>query len=60
MIRVVKAALRKVVGKAKLNYDELQTVLIEIESMINSRPLTYMSDENNGQSFDAISFVIWA
>ena len=46
LVKVVKDALRKVIKNARLNYDELTTVLIEIESMINSRPLTYLSEEN--------------
>ena len=33
-------------GHSKLTYDELITVLTGIESMMNSRPLTYLSDEN--------------
>ena len=40
MIGTVKRALRKILGKAKLTYDELLTNLIEIEGTINSRPLT--------------------
>lgn len=41
----VKRCLKKVVGKARLDYDELQTILIEVESIVNSRPLTYVYDE---------------
>ena len=45
MIGTVKRALRTILGKAKLTYDELLTNLIEIEGTINSRPLTYEYDE---------------
>ena len=37
-------------GKALLTYDEILKILIEIESIISSRPLTYMSN-NHDESF---------
>ena len=45
MIGSVKRSLRKILGNAKLTYDELLTNLIEIEGTINSRPLTYDYNE---------------
>ena len=39
-------SLKKVVGKARLFYDESVTVICEIENSINSRPLTYLTEEN--------------
>lgn len=42
MVKSSKRCLRKVVGQAKLYYDELSTVLVEIEAVINFRPLTYI------------------
>ena len=46
MVKSTKRCLRKVVGRAKLYYDKLQTVLVEIESVINSRPLTHISADD--------------
>ena len=41
----LKESLRKVLGKAFLNYTEMMTVLTDIEAIINSRPLTYVGDD---------------
>jgi hypothetical protein len=45
LVGTVKRFLRKVLGNAKLTYDELLTTLVEIEGTLNSRPLTYAYDE---------------
>ena len=39
MIESVKLCLKKVLFNARLNYEELLTVLKEIENIINNRPL---------------------
>ena len=36
LVRSVKIALKKVIGRCSLNYDELLTVLTEIEGVINA------------------------
>ena len=41
-----KRCIRKMVGQASLTQDELVTTVTEIESIINSRPLSYISAED--------------
>ena len=45
LVRSVKSALRKTVGGNCLTRAELETTLHEIEACINSRPLTFVSDD---------------
>ncbi|GFU78643.1 integrase catalytic domain-containing protein [Trichonephila clavipes] len=45
MVRSVKVALRKTLGRSSLTTEQLLTVLTEIEGMINSRPITYVGSE---------------
>ncbi|GFT12015.1 integrase catalytic domain-containing protein [Trichonephila clavipes] len=45
LIGMLKIILRRVLGKACLTYEELYTVVCDSESVINSRPLTYLSKD---------------
>ena len=45
MVGLVKNSLYKVVGSAKLTYKELQDVLLDIQIVLNNRPLTYCEDD---------------
>ncbi|XP_018343350.1 PREDICTED: uncharacterized protein LOC108749269 [Trachymyrmex septentrionalis] len=49
LIGVLKRLLRRILKKACLSYEEMLTVLYDCEAVINSRPLTAMSD--NAQDF---------
>ena len=46
MVQSTKRCLRKMIGRASLTLDELVTATAEIESIINSRPLSYVSAED--------------
>ena len=46
LIQNTKRRLRKTLRNARLNYDELRTVLVEVEGTLNSRPLTYISSDD--------------
>ncbi|GFV22603.1 integrase catalytic domain-containing protein [Trichonephila clavipes] len=44
-MRTVKELLRRTLGKAIFKYEELLTILCECEKVVNSRPLTYLSED---------------
>ena len=46
MIKSAKRCLRKAIGRSCLTYDELLTLVTEVEAVLNSRPLTYISSED--------------
>ena len=45
LIAVVKQAMYKVVGGATLTWSELSEVLLDLETQINRRPLSYVEDD---------------
>ena len=46
MVRSTKRCLRKVVGRAKFSYDEMHSAVVEIEAIVNSRPLAYLHPDD--------------
>ena len=44
-MRCVKRCLKNTLATARLAYEELLTVLIQIEGVLNSRPLTYLCED---------------
>ena len=51
LVRCVKRCLKKIVGRAFLSFEEMRTLLIEIEGTLNNRPLTYVYDDEQGISY---------
>ena len=45
MVGLVKSSLYKVVGGARLSWSELEEVLLDVETTVNNRPLSYVEDD---------------
>ncbi|GFW88506.1 integrase catalytic domain-containing protein [Trichonephila clavipes] len=50
MVQMLKQILRKMLGRASLYYEELNSALCKCEQVINSRLLTYISEDVNDLS----------
>ena len=42
---LVKVAMRKTIGNAYLTLDELKEVLLDVETALNGRPLSYVEED---------------
>ena len=59
LIQNTKRRLRKTLRNARLIYDELRTVLVEVEGTLNLRPLTYISSDDPEKPFTPSHFMFW-
>ena len=58
LVGLVKRSLRKVLRRKCVSLEQLQTLLTEIEAIINSRPLTYVDgDFNSGRALTPSNFL---
>ena len=48
LIRSIKRCLKKCIGRANLTWEELSTLIVEVECIINSRPITYLCNDQDG------------
>ena len=51
LIQTVKRTLKKVTGWSCLSFEEHNTLLVEVEGIVNARPLTYVYDDLCGINF---------
>ena len=47
LVRSVKSALRRCIGRATLSFEDFRTLIPEIEAEMNRRPITYLSDNRD-------------
>ena len=45
LIGLTKKSLKKILGRSFVTVSELQTIVVEIEAILNDRPLTYLSSD---------------
>jgi len=45
LIGLTKSAIKKVLGRTHISLQTLQTIVVEVEVLLNDRPLTYISDD---------------
>ena len=51
MVKMVKQTLKKMLGRSTLNYDEMNTLFVEVERVINSCPIRYVYDDKEAVSY---------
>lgn len=49
MVKSTKRCLRKTLGKSIVTFDELMTLVVEVEGVLNSRPLSYLTEEDQDE-----------
>lgn len=50
-VKSIKYHLKRVVGSVVLTYEELYTILVQIEGILNSRPITKLTNDVNDLSY---------
>ncbi|GBM36320.1 hypothetical protein AVEN_163254-1 [Araneus ventricosus] len=57
LIGMMKRVLRKILGRACLNYEEMYTVLCNCEAILNDRPLTVVSADSSLTAITPANFL---
>ena len=58
LVGLTKSALKKTLGRTYATLESLQTIIVEIEALLNDRPLTHQTSEILNQSPQPTCFVV--
>ena len=59
LIKDLKRAIYKTVGKLLLSFEQFETVVMDIERHMNNRPLTYVEGDNEESQVLTPSMIMW-
>ena len=59
LIKDVKNTLYKALGRTTLSFEQLETVIIDIEKHLNNRPLTYLESEGGEEQVLTPNMLMW-
>ena len=57
LVGITKRSLRKSLGKSKMDEQQLSTILVETEAVINSMPLVYVENDINSKALSPADFI---
>ena len=57
LVGITKMSLRKSIGRVSLTSSQLQTILTEVEAIINTRPLAYVDNDLENQIITPAHFL---
>ena len=57
LVGITKMSLRKSIGRVSLTSSQLQTILTDIEAVINTRPLVYVDNDLENQTIPPTHFL---
>ena len=57
LVGITKMSLRKSIGRVSLTSSQLQTILTEVEPIINTRPLAYVDNHLENQIITPAHFL---
>ena len=59
LIKEIKTTLYKTLGKTHLLYDQLETVILDIDRHLNNRPLTYVESSQEEEQILTPNKILW-